>query len=238
MNSLFRHQTDKCHIKDWIVDLFPDNYKELTYLEPYCGTANVLLHKEESKDEILNDPDNEITMILKAIRDQTDQFIKQIKKIKNAKQAFEKAQKTKEFSDEISRAVNEFILRRMSKGGSKESFINPSTFNVKSLEAAADRLKNVYIFEESPIKVIQIFNDKETLIYANPPMLPESTEDEKYEAILNNHIQLADVLKNFKGKVLLSGQPSRLYNKLYKGWRYEKKQLDGKEKIELLWCNF
>lgn len=242
MSSLFKHNCNKNHIKDWLIEKFPSDYEDFTYIEPYCGAAIILLHKTPSKNEIINDEDKGIVLILKVLRDQSDQFIKHLKKVKYTKKIFETAYSTKEFSDEMSHAINEFVLRRLSKDGLKESFstCKSMNLNIKSLIEISDRLRDVYIFNESPIKVLQIFNDCKTVVYANPPPLPESTEDTSYELILNNHIHLAEILKNFKGKVLLSGQPSRLNNKLYKGWRCDKKEvtLKNSTKVELLWMNF
>jgi DNA adenine methylase len=239
LSSLFKHHCNKNHIKDWLIEKLPADYKNFTYIEPYCGTAAVLLNKIPSQTEIINDEDKGIILIFKIIRDQIDQFIKQLKKIKYTKKTFETAITTKDFSDELSHAVNEFVLRRLSKDGFKKSFLpcKSANLNIKSLlEISSTRLRDIYIFNESPIKVLQMFNNSNSIVYANPAPLPEFTEDSFYEAILNNHIHLADVLKNFKGKVLLSGQPSRLHNKLYKGWRCEKKEVNAK--VELLWMNF
>jgi site-specific DNA-adenine methylase len=63
---------------------------------------------------------------------------------------------------------------------------------------------------------------------------------------IDDHIELAEVLNSFKGKVLISGYPSRLYNKLYKTWTCEKRKMPNHAsqqkvkpiKVELLWKNF
>jgi DNA adenine methylase len=64
--------------------------------------------------------------------------------------------------------------------------------------------------------------------------------------MVDDHRELAEILNNFKGKVLISGYPSRLYNQLYKNWKCEKKKMPNHAsqqkvkpvKIELLWRNF
>jgi DNA adenine methylase len=57
---------------------------------------------------------------------------------------------------------------------------------------------------------------------------------------------LADVLKACKGKVVLSGYPSALYEELYSGWRTDSFDIanhaaGGKSKerkTEMLWMNW
>ena len=54
------------------------------------------------------------------------------------------------------------------------------------------------------------------------------------------HIELYQMLNEFKGKVVISGCLSPLYNRLYKNWNLEKKRID-KSKLkatEVIWKNF
>jgi DNA adenine methylase len=62
----------------------------------------------------------------------------------------------------------------------------------------------------------------------------------------DGHCELLETLKQCKGKVILSGYPSKLYDTALKDWnRYEKDvpnhAAGGKKKereTEVLWCNF
>lgn len=47
----------------------PENYKEYIYIEPFCGSATVLLNKEPSKQEFINDINTEIINLLRRVRD-------------------------------------------------------------------------------------------------------------------------------------------------------------------------
>lgn len=52
------------------------------------------------------------------------------------------------------------------------------------------------------------------------------------------HRELAGVLNTLEGSVVLSGYPSDLYNKLYRGWNYVERPAlaDGaRPRIEVLW---
>ena len=97
---------------------------------------------------------------------------------------------------------------------------------------------------------MRTFDAPEVLSYCDPPYLPETRESPNvysFEMNLDNHLELAEVLNDFQGKVLdVSGYPSRLYNRLYKNWTCEKKNIVNHAsqqktkpiKSELLWRNF
>ena len=48
IQSLLKSDRQKASLNSWIVSHFPENYETLTYLEPYSGTADVLLNKRKS----------------------------------------------------------------------------------------------------------------------------------------------------------------------------------------------
>lgn len=57
----------------------------------------------------------------------------------------------------------------------------------------------------------------------------------------NDHIELLEALINFKGPVILSGYESQLYDSYLEDWHkitFKAQVLSGKEKTEVLWCNF
>lgn len=258
----FKMHGGKKYLSQWIIGQFPQEYEKMHYIEPFCGAANVLFNKTPAKEEIINDLDSSITNILQIIRDQVDEFTEVLKKVKYKEATFLEALEKTEFNSEIEKAVNEFILRRMSRGGIKKAFAwsnrlrgnQPGDVNawktiIKQLPYISERLQNVYVINRSAIELLKVFDDVNYLCYCDPPYLPETRESPDvydFEMSIDNHIELADVLNNFKGKVLISGYPSRLYNRLYKNWTCESKKIVNHAsqqkikptKVELLWKNF
>jgi DNA adenine methylase len=258
----FKCHGGKFYLNQWIIAQFPENYETMSYIEPFCGGANVLLHKTPSHEELINDLDSNITLIMQMIRDQLSEFVKQIKKIKYKESTFQAALQKVEFENEMDRAINEFVLRRMSRGGMKKAFAwsnrlrgnQPGDVNawktiIDQLPRISDRLQNVYIINRSAIEILKVFDNENALAYIDPPYLPETRESPNvydFEMSIEKHMELADVLNAFKGKVLISGYPSRLYNRLYKDWKCESKKIanhSSQQKIkatktELLWRNF
>lgn len=262
MRPPFKCHGGKSYLAKWIIEQLPENYQEMIYLEPFCGGASVLLNKEPSQEEIINDLDENIITLFRIIRDQCIQFLRKIKRIRYKETNFNAALKRADFPSDLHMAINEFILRRMSRGGLKKAFAwsnrkrggQPGEINawetiIDLIPEISQRLQNVIILNKPAIQLLKVFDEPNVLVYADPPYLHETRESPDaytHEMLVDDHIALAEVLNNFKGKVLISGYPSRLYSKLYKNWRCEKKKIANHAsqqkvkpiKIELLWCNF
>jgi DNA adenine methylase len=120
---------------------------------------------------------------------------------------------------------------------------------VKLLPILSERLREVHIFNKPAQEVIKTFNNKNTLIYADPPYLHETRKSKdayKCEMTTDQHVELARILNSFQGKVILSGYPSPLYNRLYKNWNVATKKIANHSsqqkakqmKTEVLWKNY
>ena len=271
----FKIHGGKHYLAQFIIDQFPENYETMTYVEPYSGAGSVFFNKKRSAEECLSDIHPGIYQILVALRDEPQEFVKRLKKIEYSQEAFDHNLTKIKFDDYLCQAVNEFVLRRMSRGGLKKAFswskrerggkpgdVNAWLTILEELPILAMELKSVYIMNEPALKVIDAFNNENTLLYVDPPYLPEtrvSNDAYEYDMTTDDHIKLADKLNNFKGKVILSGYPSKLYKRLYctektivkdkpqkPKWRIERKmivnnasQVKSKDyKIEMLWLNF
>ena len=115
----------KYYLASWIMDHFPEDYMELEYCDLCCGGCSVFLNKEPSQSEMINDKDVGVTSIFKALRDEPKDFIGRMKRIKYNESTFQKVLKKNQendFEDYYELALNEFVLRRMSRNGLKKSF--------------------------------------------------------------------------------------------------------------------
>lgn len=258
----FKIHGGKRYLAKWIISHLPLGYETLTYVEPFSGAASVMMNKKPSQEECLNDLDSGIVVIMRVLRDQCEEFIACLKKTKYTKKNFELAISKKEFVSDLDYAVNEFVLRRMSRGGLKAAFAwsertrggrpgdeNAWTTMHKILPIISERLQSIFILNRPAKDVIKAFNLPSTLLYVDPPYLPDTRQSKEvyqFEMDADDHATLANQLINFKGKVIISGYPSSLYNKLYKGWRCEKKRIANHAsqqkhkpvKTECLWMNY
>ncbi|RTK96674.1 MAG: DNA adenine methylase [Neisseriaceae bacterium] len=236
--------------EEWVISHFPDDFKNLTYVEPYCDNSTVFLEKEKSVVEVINDKNSNLINFYKAIRDEYKEFQKRLNYQKFSESTFEKFSKL-EIKDYIDIATKDFVLKKMSKNEEKQIFnltkIKTALWenSLKELPAIANRLQGTFIYNKDSIQVINTFNFQDTLLYCKPPYLKENKVSKKVytsEMKTEDHMNLSYLLQNFKGKVILRGYASPLYNRLYKGWNLEKtktNEQDKKEnKIEVIWKNY
>lgn len=254
----------KGYLAPWIVSLFPAGYEQYEYVEVFCGGGSVYLQKRPTRGEVLNDLDVGVVQILRALRDEPGYFLSKLQGISYCQEAFERAvaASAHPFADYVDHAVNEFVLRRMSRGGMRQAFAwssrlrggQPGDVNawqtiLRMLPAISDRMRGVHIFNRAAVDVLSAFDAENVLAYADPPYLHESrTSKDLYTHEMNtdDHIRLAEELRRFRGKALISGYHSVLYDRLYAGWRCAEKTIANhasqqkvkQKRTEVVWMNY
>jgi DNA adenine methylase len=122
---------------------------------------------------------------------------------------------------------------------------------VEGLPAVHERLKRVVVLNEQALDVIRQQDGLRTLFYLDPPYLHEtrvSTAAYAFEMTADDHADLLSVLAGLKGKFILSGYRSDLYDRAAErcGWTREDVEIanhaaGGGEKrrmTECLWANY
>jgi DNA adenine methylase len=133
--------------------------------------------------------------------------------------------------------------------GGREDGVNGWCGAIEGLSAAHRRMKNVRRLCRDAPKVIRQLDDPGTLFYCDPPYLHETRTAPRvyaHEMTEADHRELLELLRTVKGKVMLSGYASGLYDGALKDWnRYHydmpNHAAGGKKKrtmTEILWCNF
>lgn len=219
----------------WILTHFPIDYENMIYIEPYVRSLGTLFLKKKSQLEIINDEDKGVTKLLKSLRNEPKELIAKLKKIQCTDRTFQIALKEKEFENQLDHAINEFILRKMSRNGNKKTFNGSETWieSVKDLCELAPRIQNIIILNKKSSIALKAFDEQNSLCYTS---MPDTTEDNS-DFFLDEVIEISDHFNNFLGKVVLSGYLSPLYKRLFKTWRVSK-QLNKSGKTECVWCNF
>lgn len=251
LRSVIKIHGGKSYLAKFIINHFPQNYRELTYLEPFGGGASVLLNKNRSAREIYNDLHQPTANIFSCLVNNKEEIIKYISKIDYNLESFQSAQNKVFEYGSVQSAVDEIVLRRMSRGGLKKSFswsermrgglpgdVNAWNTFKKSFPDICDRFQNVEVYSKNGLELLDEFNSPDVLTYVDPPYLKETrTAQKAYDCEMSNkdHQDLADFLKVFKGKVLVSGYDSDLYRHNYKDWRWVRKEMpnnSGQGKIK------
>jgi DNA adenine methylase len=250
----------KRYLASRIIEFFPAHR---VYLEPFGGGASVLLNKSPVDVETYNDLDLRISRLFRVLRDQGDRFVDRAKLIPYSQVEFESAAIYPEGAGDLDKALCDFVRWRQSFGGKGQSWsyttgrarggmagdVNAWWTAIDCLPEIMDRLRRVQIICQSAFDAIPRFDHKEALIYCDPPYVHSTRADKKaYHAEMTdkNHCALASLLGRCKGNVIVSGYPSELYSRLYKGWRrvdfdIANHAAGGRNKpreTECLWMNF
>jgi DNA adenine methylase len=251
----------KYYLCQQIIALFPPHQ---TYVEPFGGGASVLLNKEICPVEIYNDLDTRITRFFRVLRDNGEELRRRLSLTPYSEVEFNGG--SEEASDEIEQARRDFVRWRLSLGGRGDSFsftlhrVRRGMADVVSgylsmideqLPLIIERIRRVEIVQRPAIDVICTWDSSNTLFYCDPPYVHETRHQSSrdvygYEMSEQDHRDLAQVLKSCKGKVILSGYPSKLYEDLYCKWRRIEFEIanhaaGGKAKArmrETLWANW
>jgi DNA adenine methylase len=229
-------KVNKFYLTSWIIEHFPKDYEEMSYVEPFIGGGSVFLNKNTSKEETINDDDFQTIQLWRVLRDEGKSFLSKLKKIDCNEKTFKSYQNkiTKNYFDE---SLKEFILMKMSQNEQKKKYLANNSKKWKetllNLEEIIKKLKNTNIFNKNPIEIIKYFNSENSFIYCNPPILDIlAKKSEKMST--DQHIELSVTLNSCQGKVMISGQYNSLYKKLYSDWKLCK----NKRKKECIWINF
>jgi DNA adenine methylase len=222
------------------------------------------MRKPRSYAEIYNDLDGEIVNLFRVARDNGDQLCKVVELTPFAREEFECAWDPSDDPIEQARrtVVRAFMgfgsaavtMRRANSRSTKPSTGFRSNSNrsgttpahdwhhyPESLVTTIQRLRGVVIENRDALEVIAAHDSPDALIYADPPYVADTRDpgtDYRYEMTNQEHEQLASVLTEAKGAVIVSGYPCDLYEDLYAGWtRAERAALaDGAAKrTEVLW---
>lgn len=249
----------KAKYTEFIISKMP---RHKVYVEPFGGATHVIAQKPRISHEIYNDIDGNVVNFLMQVRDDPERLQQACESIPYSRQLYETWKKEPLPQDPFERAVRWFYLNRsgISKGNAEEvpqtgwrHSTKPGQNPAKGYISAcslfkefADRMKGVVIEHLDFREIIRKYDSEETLFYVDPPYIGR----EKYYAggfTEKDHGDLAELLNNVKGKVVLFYYDDPLLLELYPGWKRETfkayKQVVGghglgSEAEELLLMNF
>jgi len=261
----------KHYLAGRIVDLMPPHTH---YVEPYAGGLAVLLAKSpDAVSEVVNDVDGRLTNFWKVLQDEEmfSAFHRFVEAIPFSEVEWQEASKASAASrrplgkDEMVRdAAAFFVLCRQSLAGRMKGFASLSRSRtrrnmneqasawitaVDGLPAVHARLRRVVVLCRPAIAVLRSEDSSDTLFYLDPPYLNETRSVPDvygFEMSQADHRELLELIRGARGKIMLSGYPSDLYDSALSGWSRHTFDLPnnaaaGKSKAretEVLWCNF
>ncbi|MDO5345319.1 MAG: DNA adenine methylase [Lachnospiraceae bacterium] len=227
-------------------------------MEPFFGSGAVLFNKTRSNIETVNDLDGNVVNLFEWIKKDPERLAREIYYTPYARQVYEEAF-NRIPKNSLYKAVNFYIRCQMGHGfrtnGEKVGWKNDVQGRERGYAAkdwtelperiivTAERFRGVQIECRPAVEVIERFNYKNVLIYADPPYMLSSRHGKQYRCEMDDaaHNELLDALLAHKGPVLISGYDSDLYNDRLQGWHREETicySQTASRKREVLWMNF
>jgi DNA adenine methylase len=193
-----------------IIALFPEH---TTYVEPFCGGAQVLFQKEPSKVEVLNDLDGEIVNFFRVCQAHHEELIRYFRFVLVSRKWFDLQKATDPATlTDIQRAARWLYILK----GSFASLVRhpnyhwhvvqPPGFNLERLpqllENAHKRLERVQIENLPYEEVLRRYDRPATLFYCDPPYFAKKLYHYNFESA--DFEKLAERLRTVRGKFILS----------------------------------
>ncbi len=231
MKSILPYLGGKSRLAPQIVKEIPKDHT--CYVEPFCGACWVMLAKEPSKAEVINDADSELATFWRVIQNHLEEFLRYYRYAIISREIFEieKAKNSRLLTD-VQKAVRYFYLQKLGFGGRTKgrtfgtSASGPGRLNLLNLEGHLqelyDRLSppRVTIENLDALDCITRYDRKSTFFYIDPPYyetagyaVPYGTDDYKH---------LNTLLGSIKGRFLLSLNDHPDVRDLFKGFKMKR----------------
>ena len=252
MDTILKFPGGKWRIADWIISFFPEHK---VYCEPYFGSGAIFFNKQPVYTETINDIDGDIYNLFMVCRNYPLELAKEINLTLFSREEF---QHCNERSDNPVEQARRTLVRYHQSFGTSNSSLN-SWRNVQTyggprcatmwnylpeaIIKCCERLKQAQIKNIDGIELIKRYNDKDTLLYLDPPYLPELRKKNIYKCEMKEekHIELLETIKKSNSMIVLSGYDNKLYNSVLSDWYAAEKKTTaqmGKQRTEKLWMNF
>ena len=248
---------------DFILPYLPVDAEH--YCDVYGGSAAVLVNRPPAPVETYNDLDADLVNFFAVLRAQPEQLVRQIGLTPFSRKELAKACVSEPGLAPLERARRFYVRARQTRTGLAQTSsegrwahcvltsragmagaVSRWLGAVEGLPEIAQRLQRVQIENAPALEVIQRYDTPRTLFYLDPPYVHGSRGDAaayRYEMSDDDHRELAALLRHIKGRAVLSGYRSPLYDELFAGWY----RVDADEKLcnsskgkrrESLWMNF
>lgn len=228
------------------------------FVDLFCGSIAMLCYLPWNTMVVVNDINGNLTNLYMVIRDSPSAFVSELIKLPYSEvlfQQFIEMLNSGESMTDLERAIAYYYV---SFGAYRGRVDNPlfqfsayedanraDTYqkNMKWIIALSKRLQKVVILNRDFREVLKSYDKDHVFVYADCPYLgTEGYYD--YVFTMEDHKDLADMLKKHKGKFALSSKAKRELRKLYRSNRHymlefeETKRLPDKRHREQLIMNF
>lgn len=243
-----------------IAALLPEH---LHYVEPYCGSLTVLLAKEQSCMETVNDLDGELMTFWRVLRDRPDELARVCALTPHSRAEYGAARQPSTV-DELETARRVWVCLTQGRGGSlREATGWRHIVAPRSTGMGMPAYLDGYLSRLAPVAarmhavsleclpaldlIVKYGADSDVLLYVDPPYLGTVRTGTRYRHEMESdadHSVLAEALRSCRAAVVLSGYASDLYDRdLYADWHrhgFDTQTGNGsrnRARTEVLWSN-
>ena len=199
----------------------------------------MLFAKRPAEVETYNDLNSGLVNLFRVLRDkeQFPEFQRLCELTPYSREEFYDCRdKWESEADPVIQAWRFFVVARMSFGGqfgssfgtviatSRRGMAVQCSMWLSAIEGLPEvhaRLMMVQVENADFRVILDRYDTPDTLFYCDPPYVPDTRKAKKYDHEMTeaDHIDLVDLLLNIKGKCVLSGYPSPVYDRLTEaGW--------------------
>ena len=220
-------------------------------------------NKNPSKIEVINDSNGELINFYKVIKTNGKKLEREIKSTLHSREYHQTAKVVLGYPklfNEVKRAWAIWTLANQSYaskldgnwGYNKKKIKQSSNYSQKRISFTkeyAERLENVQIDNSDALRVINIWDNKDTFFYLDPPYF--NSNQGHYKGYTKEDFEkLLQLISELKGKFILSSYPSETLTKYSKQNKWTTKIVDtslclasnqitkSKRKVEVLTANF
>jgi DNA adenine methylase len=231
--TFLRYLGGKARIAPLIIAQMPPHK---VYTEAFGGGAGVLLQKPPAMTDVYNDLDHDVFNVFRQMRDAGPRLGELLELTPYSREEHELCYQP---TVDPLEAARRFIFRAAAgigadsarrNGGfrtglNRELMSTAGTWrNTRELwPVIVERLKHVLIENRPAVEVLTAFDGPRTLHLIDPPYVHTTRRDtgRRYAEEMKDadHEELAAVVHRLKGMCMVCGYDSRLYRRLYKGWR-------------------
>jgi DNA adenine methylase len=234
-----------------IIALFPDH---TTYVEVFCGGAQVFFRKEPSKVEVLNDLDDQVVNFFRVCQLHSEELIRYMRFTASSRSWFDLMLRTDpETLTDVQKAARFLYLSKNTYAGLvhrrnyRVSVLQTSGFNPdrlpEILEETRQRLARTQIEHLPYERVIKKYDRRSTLFFCDPPYYARKLY--RHNMGHDDFVRMAELLSGMKGKFVLSLNDVPEVRAIFKDFQmrgielhYTAQRIPGRKFKEVLITNF
>ena len=248
---------------DFLVPLLPTDATH--FCDVFGGSAAVLLNVGPYPVETYNDIDSNLVNFFATLRDHHEELLRAICLTPFSREELARACEPAAGLPPVERARRFYIRARQTRTGLAQTSsagrwahcvltsragmsgsVSRWLGSFDGLVEIATRLQRVQIENAPALEVIKRYDTPETLFYLDPPYVHAARGDTKaygFEMTDAEHHELAEYLTVIRGRAIISGYRTKLYDDLFRDWQ----RIDADEqrvssvnamRQESVWLNF